>query len=133
MKQALKKFELIKEYYLYIFFIGLVIRAVNIYSLLPPTFDSIFFKLIGIIGVVLLLIDFIMKFTQKKLTYNVFLILYILVLILTSLLHRQYGLGENLKTIMWATLQYFVIYQFAFENPKKQSFFNRISYGFIFL
>ena len=35
MKQALKKFELIKEYYLYIFFIGLVIRAVNIYSLLP--------------------------------------------------------------------------------------------------
>lgn len=132
MKQALKKFELIKEYYLYIFFIGLVIRAVNIYSLLPPTFDSIFFKLIGIIGVVLLLIDFIMKFTQKKLTYNVFLILYILVLILTSLLHRQYGLGENLKTIMWATLQYFVIYQFAFENPKKQSFFNRISYGFIY-
>ena len=70
VKQALKKFELIKEYYLYIFFIGLVVRAVNIYSLLPPTFDSIFFKLIGIIGVVLLLIDFIMKFTQKKLTYN---------------------------------------------------------------
>ncbi|HAP9434306.1 O-antigen ligase family protein, partial [Enterococcus faecium] len=117
---------------LYIFFIGMIIRAINFYSLLPSTFDSIFFKLIGISGVLLLGIDFIIKFNKRKVTYNILLIAYMVILVITSFVHKEYGLGENLKTIMWAILQYFLIYQFAFENSDNKRFFKRISWGFIY-
>ncbi|HFU6276932.1 TPA: O-antigen ligase domain-containing protein, partial [Enterococcus faecium] len=54
------------------------------------------------------------------------------ILVITSFVHKEYGLGENLKTIMWAILQYFLIYQFAFENSDNKRFFKRISWGFIY-
>ncbi|MCZ1484212.1 O-antigen ligase domain-containing protein, partial [Enterococcus faecium] len=110
----------------------MIIRAINFYSLLPSTFDSIFFKLIGISGVLLLGIDFIIKFNKRKVTYNILLIAYMVILVITSFVHKEYGLGENLKTIMWAILQYFLIYQFAFENSDNKRFFKRISWGFIY-
>ncbi|HBK7189461.1 TPA: O-antigen ligase domain-containing protein, partial [Enterococcus faecium] len=132
MRTSIKNFNLWKEWYLYIFFIGMIIRAINFYSLLPSTFDSIFFKLIGISGVLLLGIDFIIKFNKRKVTYNILLIAYMVILVITSFVHKEYGLGENLKTIMWAILQYFLIYQFAFENSDNKRFFKRISWGFIY-
>lgn len=126
------KISVWREYYLYIFFVGMIIRAINLYSLLPQTFDSIFFRFIGIGGLVLLFLDFCTKIKHSKFHYNVLLILYMTVLILTSFINRKYGVGENLKTIMWSMLQYFLIYQFAFENPNKKIFFNRISFSFIY-
>lgn len=121
-----------REYYLYLFFAGMVIRVINFYSLLPQTFDSIFFKFLGVLGILLLFLDILINIRRKSFPYNLLLSLYILVLIITSFVNRKYGLGENLKTIMWAVLQYFVIYQFAFDNPNNERFFNRISFGFIY-
>lgn len=121
-----------REYYLYLFFIGMVIRIINFYSLLPQTFDSVFYKIIGILGVLLLLLDAFVNIRGKSFPYNLLLSMYVLVLIITAFVNRQYGLGENLKTIMWTVLQYFVIYQFALDNPNNERFFNRISFGFIY-
>lgn len=121
-----------REYYLYLFFIGMVIRIINFYSLMPQTFDSVFFKILGILGILLLLLDAFVNIRRKSFPYNLLLSMYMLVLIITTFVNRQYGLGENLKTIMWTVLQYFVIYQFALDNPNNEKFFNRISFGFIY-
>lgn len=121
-----------REYYLYLFFIGMVIRAINFYSLLPQTFDSIFFRILGILGILLLLLDVFVNIRGRNFPYNILLSLYIVILVITTFVNRQYGMSENLKTIMWAVLQYFVIYQFAFDNPNNEVFFNRISLSFIY-
>lgn len=121
-----------REYYIYLFFVGMIIRIVNVYSLLPQTFDSVFFKVLGVLGIFILLIDAFFNFKSRSFPYSILLSVYVFFLIITIIINRQYGVGENLKVLMWSLIQYFVIYQFAYDNPKFEKFFDRISLGFIY-
>ncbi|WP_407856665.1 O-antigen ligase family protein [Enterococcus hailinensis] len=132
MKYVSKKINYWREYYLYLFFLGMIIRAVNIYSLLPQTFDSIFFKILGVLGITLLFFDFIINVKKGLFPYSLLLSLYMFFLLVSTIINYRYGVGENAKIIMWSLIQYFVIYQFAYDNPNFEKFFDGISLGFIY-
>lgn len=100
----------------------LMVRSVNIYSLLPSTIDSILFSCTSFIGVGLIAGDLYQIFIskQKKWRYNAWLLMYLVVIAFSSVLNRQYGWFGNLKFLVWETIYFCVIYMIATDDQMFQ-------------
>jgi len=109
-----------------IFIVGLLImlisRAVGAYSLLPSTIDSVLFSILAIFGSIVLLADFFTRVLKKnRWTYDILLLLFIVIMCISSLLNMKYGLFGNLKFIVWQALYFFIVYDNGISRDRNKS------------
>lgn len=105
--------------YFYIFLSTLLLRSVNLYSLLPSKPDSIIFSILAMIGLVFLGIDIYKKIVEKeKFTYNIWLLLFLAAFLISTIVNMKYGILSNLKLLMWTAILVLNLYEFS-----KRSYF----------
>lgn len=104
----------IKGIYLIYFEVLLILRAVGPYLLLPHIIDTIFFWSAGFLGSLIILIDFFISVKNHSLKkYDLLLLIFILVMVLSSVLNVQYGIFGNIKLVMWQVIFFFLVFQFG--------------------
>lgn len=99
----------------------LIFRMINLYSLLPSKLDTIIFSLISILGIIILTKNSI-EWIYKRRKYDVFLIIFILAALISSVFFGSGIIIGNMKIIFWQILLIFVIY----ENGKTGKYFSII-------
>ncbi|WP_242542410.1 MULTISPECIES: O-antigen ligase family protein [Enterococcus] len=109
-----------------IFIVGLLVmlisRAVGAYSLLPSTIDSVLFSILAIFGSIVLLADFITRVLKKnRWTYDILLLLFIVIMCISSLINMKYGLFGNIKFIVWQALYFFVVYDNGISRDRNKT------------
>lgn len=121
------KIDKIKPIYLYILLTSLIFRSINIYSLVPSKFDSLLFSLLVIVGSIFLLLDFFNNIKLRKFPYNLLLILFLIIFLVSSIVNREFGIFSNLKLVVWSCIYFFFSYNFGDDNFNNQHFFKRIN------
>lgn len=96
----------------------LIIRMINVYTVIPSKFDSMIFAVISLVGGVYLLRNSI-NWIQRKQKFSILLILFSLVLVITSLVNGPAELASNIKLIIWQVLFFFVVYEIGKKDEKK--------------
>ncbi|MCU9783400.1 hypothetical protein N4802_12405, partial [Enterococcus faecalis] len=121
----------IKGIYILYFELILIFRTIGPLILMPNLLDKLFFVSSGLIGLTIIFIDAIdsiKKSNQKK--FDIWLILFIAIMLISSLVNIKYGLAGNLKLIMWQAIYFFVIFQYGKDYGKKDKIFD---YFFVIL
>ncbi|MGX7203432.1 hypothetical protein BCR22_13760 [Enterococcus plantarum] len=95
----------------------LILRMISTYSLIPSKFDSIIFTIISLVGGLLLIRNGVDWF-QKRQRPSVLLLLFTLVMIVSSIVNGPTGLVANFKLIIWEVLFFFVVYELGKKNQK---------------
>lgn len=104
----------IKGFFLVYFEILLILRAVGPYLLLPHIIDTVFFWSAGFMGSLIVFVDLLMTIRDRKLKkYDIFLILFILVMLVSSIINIKYGIFGNIKLLMWQVIFFFLVFQFS--------------------
>lgn len=104
----------IKGIFLIYFEILLILRAVGPYLLLPHIIDTVFFWSAGFVGSLIILIDFIWTIRDHKIKkYDLLLILFLIVMLVSSVANIKYGIFGNIKLLMWQVIFFFLVFQFA--------------------
>lgn len=130
MEYTLKKLSKIDSYrviYLFIYFVALLVRSVNAYSLLPSKIDSLVFSVLAFIGVMFICSDFLLKIKNKEtIEYNRLLIAFLLIFLLSSIINMKYGLTSNLKLLAWNAILILNVYEFSRQNIELAFFYSMI-------
>ena len=119
--------SVITEYYLYILFVFLILRSINYYSLIPSVFDSIVFALLAVAGGAMIAwncLDFLRH--KSFVSYDWWLIGFLIVMFISSLLNRHYGVSGNFKTIVWSAIYFFLIYALAANGRLSKYFYQTV-------
>lgn len=129
MKISMQKFnQVAKEYYILFMLILLMGRAIGPYSLIPSIMDSVLYGIAAIIGCLFIAIDLINIVLKKKVwNYNWWLISFLIVILLSSIINRSYGITGNIKLLVWQAIYFFVI----FEVGQDDQIFSRLIKKFI--
>ncbi|MGM0167265.1 hypothetical protein IGI39_002245 [Enterococcus sp. AZ135] len=109
----------LKQVFLFMFCIELMIRLIGIYSLLPSKIDTLIFTLISLLGIIILIFDF---FVLKNISIkeNILLFAFIIALIISMIYNGPDGLLANAKLILWQILYLFAVFQIG-KNLKMRS------------
>ena len=104
-----KKFTLIKEWYLIIFMTFLLLsRMVCFVDLVSNQINGICYIVGAIMGGLLLVCELLLH-SKRYLRFEYYMFaLFLLVCFISSIVYREYGLGDNIKTIMWMAIQMFL-------------------------
>ncbi|EOB3455577.1 O-antigen ligase family protein [Enterococcus hirae] len=106
--------------YIVFFELVLICRMVSVYSTLPPKIDSIFSMIIMLLSGVIFLSHFLpMILEKKKIKIEYWLIVFIVILAISTLLNREYAFTENIKLIIWQCIFFFCVFEVGRENNKK--------------
>lgn len=137
MEMIQKRMFQMKGAYLLYFEMVLILRAIGPYLLLPGIIDTLLFWSAGFLGIILIMLDFLVSLRQKKIfKYDMMLIFFILVILISSVINIKYGYFENIKLIMWQSIFFFLVFQFSkdYGFNKYHKYFERaltISWFFI--
>ena len=103
MKSNVQRFnQLSKEYYILFMLILLMFRAIGPYSLLPSIVDNLLYAAGAIFGSIIILIDLVnIVRGKKKWNYNWWLIGFLVVIFISSIVNRRYGITGNIKLLVW--------------------------------
>lgn len=121
----------VKQVYLLVLLIGLILRSINVYSLLPSKYDSLLFAFLAVFGGLLLTIDFIINVKSRKRPYDILLIIFLVVLLISTIVNRHFGIVSNLKLMVWSCIYFFIVYEFGEISSQDNHFFKRINYSLI--
>lgn len=121
----------IKQIYLLVLLIGLILRSINVYSLLPSKYDSLLFAFLAAFGGLLLMIDFLINIKSKKRAYDILLIIFLVVLLISTIVNRQFGMVSNLKLMVWSCIYFFLVYEFGEISSQDNHFFKKINYSLV--
>ena len=77
------------------------------------------FNGLAVFGVLLVVFDFFTRRVLLKPKYCTLLALFVFVLGISSLLNAKYGVGANLKTMVWTVIQLFLLASIDFDLPKE--------------
>ena len=98
----LKKIFYLEKSYLLILIFSLIIRSMNIYSLLPSTLDNILFSCLAFLGFFVVLYELYNFLMEKNKDWTDWLILiFLLAFLISIILNRNYGMSSNLKLLVW--------------------------------
>lgn len=127
IKNSLVKADTIVYTYLWLFFVYTTIgRIAPLSKLLEGTVNSIIFILFAGFGAILVLFDFFTTKHMFKPKYTSWLIIFILIMLISSILNRNYGIVDNVKTIVWTTIHFLLLYPlFQRGNSKQHHIFLR--------
>jgi len=113
-------FKKLKGIYIVYFEIILICRTIGPLILMPNVIDKLFFVSSGLIGIGIIGIDFIFSVKEKNWKkYDLFLILFLVVMCISSLMNMNYGIFENIKMIMWQAIYFLIIFQYGKDYGKK--------------
>lgn len=121
------KIEKIKPIYFYTLLVSLILRSINIYSLIPSKIDSLLFTILVVVGVFFLIVDFFNNMKLKRFPYNYLLILFFIIFLVSSITNREFGIFSNLKLIIWSCIYFFLSYNFGEDNFSNNNFFKKIN------
>ena len=111
----------IKKIYIISFVTYLLLsRSVLFVNLISLPVNSLFYNFFAISGFLLLGIDVLLNFTIFKSKENIMLLAFLGVCAISSLLNMSYGLGNNLKTLVWTSIQFFILFSFVHVKDKKE-------------
>lgn len=114
MEKSKAVFSHIRSWYIIYFGIILIAKEIGPYDFLPEIINNLFVWPAALIGLIFIAYDLIQPVRyKKKIDYNIFLLLFIGVMCVTTIINRQYGLFANIKLIMNEAIYFFVIYRFG--------------------
>ncbi|PWM44237.1 MAG: hypothetical protein DBX47_06145 [Clostridiales bacterium] len=89
-------------------------------NLLNPI-NKLIYPMFAIAGAILIIIDFFGQRRMLKAKGSLFLVLFVIFTGISSLINARYGFVENVKTIVWTAILFFVIYSFTQMQSKTDS------------
>lgn len=121
----------LEQPFLIVFEIVLIARMISLYYLVNPRVDSIISWILVAISV-LLFTDFLLARLKNKRFYftDLLLVLFLLVLVISTLINRQFGLFENAKLIMWQGIYFFVVAEIG-RRHQDRKFYLPLEYTLI--
>ncbi|MGG5324080.1 hypothetical protein IGJ83_000943 [Enterococcus pernyi] len=106
--------------YIVFFELVLIFRMVSVYSTLPSSIDSIFTLLITLFSGILFISYFLPVVLQKeKIRIEYWLILFIIILLITTFVNHSYAFSENIKLIIWQCIFFFCVFEVGRKNDKR--------------
>ncbi|GMB10366.1 MAG: O-antigen ligase family protein [Candidatus Improbicoccus devescovinae] len=118
-----EKFEYFRYLFCCLLLTFMLIRIINIYSLIPPIIDSIIFGFCAILGFFLVLLNF---YLNKLKNQSKSLILFWIAILISSLVNIKYGIFANIKELVWCAIYFFLIYPKCENNTNLFNKVNRI-------
>lgn len=117
-------FKKVKEIYILVYVTYVLLaRIVPLVNFITLGVNSIIYSVLAILGLVILLVDFLMTFFVFKSRENIILLLFLVVCLISSVLNMDYGITSNIKTLVWSAIQFFVL--FSIVNIKEENEVNR--------
>lgn len=101
--------EKIRSGYLIILLICLCVRNIGVYAFVTPMVDVAIFSGLAAFGFLLFFLDAIRGKIDFRATDNIFLMLFICVLIVSSVINFRYGIFQNIKECIWTIISFFVV------------------------
>ena len=106
--------------YIIFFELVLIARMVSVYSTLPTKIDSIFTLIIIVFsGIVFFCHFFPMILKKKKIQIEYWLVLFIVILVITTLINHSYAFTENIKLIIWQCIFFFCVFEVGRTNNQR--------------
>ncbi|MBO0473565.1 O-antigen ligase family protein [Enterococcus ureasiticus] len=118
MKKANEILDKVEIPFILVWEFMLILRMISTYSLIPSKVDSIVFTIISLVGGLLLIRNGI-DWVQKRQRPSLLLLLFTLVLIMSSIVNGPTGLMANFKLIIWEVLFFFVVYEIGKKDQKE--------------
>lgn len=113
----------IKGIYILVFVTYILLaRFVPIINFISQDVNTIIYSILAIIGSLILAADFFMTFSIFKSRENLILLAFWVICLISSLLNMEYGIINNIKTLVWMAIQFFLL--FSFVNVKDESEIN---------
>ncbi|MGK4179760.1 O-antigen ligase family protein [Lapidilactobacillus dextrinicus] len=110
--------------------VALLARTIILYSLIDSRFDTLLFSAITVFGAIVFLSNVMVWIKDRKLP-NIWLSLFILAMIISSLLNGRTNLFGNFRLIAWQGILFFIVFYNASKNDKKMvQYFENIFFIF---
>lgn len=110
--------------------VALLARTIILYSLIDSRFDTLLFSAITVFGAIVFLSNVMVWIRDRKLP-NIWLSLFILAMIISSLLNGRTNLFGNFRLIAWQGILFFIVFYSASKNDKKMvQYFENIFFIF---
>ena len=130
-----KKWDLILKYkklYIIFFFVTVLIRSAGPFTILPKIVNNSIFTVVGLLGIFFIGCDLLQAYKErKKLTYEPLLMIFLVVAAISSLINIKYGYFDNLQSILWQGIIFFIVYNVGKEFYSDKVFFNTIHWVLI--
>ncbi|WP_086313932.1 hypothetical protein A5821_001481 [Enterococcus sp. 7F3_DIV0205] len=115
-----KFFEKTKLPFLVAFEVMLLLRTINIYSLLPSKLDSLVFGLLSVWAALYIANKLFFSIKNKQFNYfDPLLIIFLAMIFLSIVVHYETYLVANMKLWLWQAIYLLVIYQIGKERNRK--------------
>lgn len=109
-------FLALRQWYIVVFFSYIMIsRLLSVASVLPQLANSVLFLGFAGTGVVICGLGITVKDRKFLCLDNIFLMAFVLICAISSLLNMEYGFADNFKTVGWTFLQFILIYSFLWD------------------
>lgn len=123
--KSLKRYEpllqKIRHVYIVIFVVYLLLsRIVPFVNLISQSVNAVIYGALAVSGALILAADFLMTFSVFKSTENKILLAFLLVCVISSIINIEYGITNNIKTLAWMAIQFFVLFSFVNMNEKEE-------------
>ena len=122
--EKLKKYEdafaKIKGIYIFVFVTYILLsRIVPLVNFISQDLNSVIYSALAITGAVLVAFDFFMSFSIFKSRENIILLVFWVICLISSLLNMKYGIVNNVKTLVWMAIQFFLFFSFVNTKDKE--------------
>ncbi|MEI5994940.1 O-antigen ligase family protein [Candidatus Enterococcus mansonii] len=109
-----------------------MIRSAGPFTILPKIVNTAIFTIVGLLGIFFICCDLWQAYQEKKrLTYEPLLVLFIIVAAISSIINIKYGYFDNLQSVLWQGIIFFIVYNVGKEFFEDKSFFSIIHWGLI--
>lgn len=125
--EILQKYEQpirkLKGIYIFVFISYLITaRMVPFVNFISQDVNSVIFSALAIIGAAILAAEFFMTYSVFKSRENLILLAFWVICLISSLLNMKYGIVNNIKTLVWMAIQFYLL--FSFVNIKDEGEIN---------
>ncbi len=111
----------VKRIYIVLFITYLMLsRMVLFVNVITMNVNSIIYNLLAAGGCVILLWDFILNLYEFKSTENIILLSFLLVCGASTIINRTYGYMDNLKTLVWTAIQFYILFSSLYIKTQEK-------------
>lgn len=127
--ECLKKYKDYLDKFRRIYILSFVIfllltRIVLVVNIITIPVNTLLYQVFACIGAILVLFDFLSNFYQFKSKENILLTAFFIVCIISSIVNMDYGISDNLKTLVWTAIQFFVLFSMLHIQSKDEIYKN---------
>lgn len=109
-------------WYAILFFCYSIIgRIVPLAVLVEGVANQLLYIIFAGVGAILLFVDFLSERYMFKTKYSYLMILFLIVTAVSSFINIEYGIADNLKTLVWTSIQLLLLYTIYIRIGKEKS------------